>query len=94
MHLRTGLALYNAENDNIQSSVETYSVIFRELSIELINQYLYRDQPYDCAGSVKIESLGIVLIEKMQGDNPNAIIGLPLITLISMLHKENFSLCF
>ena len=92
VHLRTGLALYNAVSENIQSSVETYSITFRELNKELIEQYLYSDQPYDCAGAVKVESKGIILIEKMQGEDPNTIIGLPLIVLTTMLNQEKFNL--
>lgn len=92
VHLRTGLALYNAQRQTYQHSVETYSVTFRELSKKLIEQYLHNDQPYDCAGAVKVESQGIILIEKMHGEDPNTIVGLPLIALTSMLANEKFSL--
>ena len=92
VHLRTGLALYNALDDSYQSTVETYSVTFRDLSDELIEQYLQADQPYNCAGAVKVESKGIILIEKMQGNDPNTIIGLPLIVLTSMLNNAGFTL--
>jgi len=67
-------------------------VTFRDLSNELIEQYLQADQPYSCAGAVKVESKGIILIEKMQGNDPNAIIGLPLIALTSMLNNAGFTL--
>ncbi len=92
VYLRTGLTLYNAKNENTQSTVESYSITFRELSKELIEQYLHSDQPYDCAGAVKVESQGIILIEKMEGKDPNSIIGLPLIALTNMLNNEKFSL--
>jgi len=90
--LQTGLALYNAQTKTIQSCVVPFKVRFRELSKELIEAYLYADQPYNCAGAVKAESKGIILIDKMDGEDPNALIGLPLIKLVSMLNKEHFSL--
>ena len=65
---------------------------FRKLNKELIEAYLLADQPYHCAGAVKAESKGIALIEKMSGEDPNALIGLPLIQLISMLNKEEVAL--
>lgn len=90
--LQTGLALYNAKTATLQSCVVPFAVSFRNLSNELIESYLLADEPYFCAGAVKAESLGIILIEKMHGDDPNALIGLPLIELISMLNNEKHSL--
>ena len=92
VHLRTGLVLYNALKKSYQSTVESYAITFRKLSNELIEHYLHSDQPYDCAGAVKVESQGIILIENMQGNDPNSIIGLPLIALTQMLSQENFNL--
>jgi predicted house-cleaning NTP pyrophosphatase (Maf/HAM1 superfamily) len=63
-------------------------VVFRPLSDAQIEQYLLKDKPYNCAGSFKSEGLGISLFEKMEGDDPNALIGLPLIALITMLARE------
>ena len=90
--LRTGLALYNAKTKTIQSCVDSFEIQFRELDDSLIENYLRADQPYDCAGAVKAESLGIILIEKMKGDDPNTLIGLPLIQLISMLNREQYTI--
>ena len=90
--LQTGLSLYNAATDSLQTDVVPFTVTFRNLTDELINNYLLADQPYFCAGAVKAESLGIVLIEKMTGDDPNALIGLPLISLVSMLNEQNFEI--
>ncbi|MGH1429255.1 MAG: Maf family protein [Arenicella sp.] len=90
--LKTGLSLYDAKKDSLQSCVELFHVTFRELSDDLIEKYLIADQPYSCAGSVKAESLGIILIEKMSGDDPNALIGLPLIQLTTMLNNQGFSI--
>jgi len=64
----------------------------RELSAEQIERYLRAEQPYDCAGSARIEGLGIALAARLEGDDPNALIGLPLINLCSMLRNEGIEL--
>lgn len=84
----SALCLYNASTDSMQAEVVPYVVEFRDLSDAQIENYLHKEQPYHCAGSAKSEGLGIALIAAMQGDDPNALIGLPLITLISMLQNE------
>lgn len=84
----SALCLYNAETGNMQAQVVPYLVKFRQLTDEQIESYLIKEQPYHCAGSAKSEGLGIALIERMIGDDPNALIGLPLIKLITMLHNE------
>jgi len=84
----TGLCLFNSKSNVTQLDVITYSVTFRTLTDEQIDRYLKREQPYDCAGSFKSEGLGISLFEKMQGDDPSALMGLPLIRLITMLETE------
>ncbi|ACE84228.1 Maf family protein [Cellvibrio japonicus] len=84
----TGLCLLNPENNTRHTSVETCEVHFRTLSDIQITHYLHREQPYDCAGSFKSEGLGISLFEKVTGDDPNTLVGLPLIALIRMLYKE------
>ena len=68
--------------------VEPFSVIFRTLSPEAIERYLRADQPYDCAGSFKLEGRGITLFERLDGRDPNALIGLPLIALVDLLLQE------
>jgi septum formation protein len=65
-------------------------VQFRQLTPEQIERYLRKEQPYQCAGSFRSESLGIALFEKMIGDDPTALIGLPLIRLTQMLESEGF----
>jgi septum formation protein len=62
-------------------------VKFRQLDDQGIEHYLAADQPYDCAASAKAESLGIALLEYMRGDDPTALIGLPLITVVSLLRE-------
>lgn len=84
----TGLCLYNSASGNEQVVVEPFSVHFRQLTDEQINNYLNAEQPYNCAGSFKSEAMGIALFDKLEGDDPNSLIGLPLIRLIRMLENE------
>jgi septum formation protein len=84
----TALCLYNSRTGNAQARTIPFTVHFRKLSDAQIEHYLAKEQPYNCAGSAKSEGLGIALIEKMSGDDPNALIGLPLIALIEMLENE------
>lgn len=84
----TGLALLNSQTGHIQSLVESFEVEFKTLSAAQIDFYLRQEQPYQCAGSFKSEGLGISLFSKLNGDDPNSLIGLPLIRLISLLEAE------
>ncbi|NOU26138.1 MAG: septum formation inhibitor Maf [Methylotenera sp.] len=88
----SALCLYNATTGNMQAQVVPYLVRFRQLSDEQIENYLNKEQPYQCAGSAKSEGLGIALIERMLGEDPNALIGLPLIALVSMLQVEGVAI--
>ena len=83
----TALTLLNARNGKMQTEVAENRVTFREYSDEEIQRYLIKEQPYHCAGSAKSEGLGIALIERMEGEDPNALVGLPLIKLVSMLKR-------
>jgi MAF protein len=84
----TGLALVNAQTGNIQVIVEPFNVSFRTLTDTEIIAYIDKEQPLDCAGSFKSEGLGISLFSKLSGDDPNSLIGLPLIRLNQMLLNE------
>ncbi len=84
----TALSLLNARSDEMQTEVVETKVTFRQLSDQQIEDYLHKEQPYHCAGSAKSEGLGIALIQRMEGNDPNALIGLPLIVLIGMLEKQ------
>lgn len=84
----TGLALVNSKTGNVQSLVEPFSVQFRELSDAMIENYLNKEQPFNCAGSFKSEGYGIALFKSLEGKDPNSLIGLPLISLIKMLEAE------
>jgi len=91
VHFYTGLCLLNSQSGNMQSEVVPFDVVFRELSDSEIENYLQAEKPYHCAGSFKSEGLGIALFEKLVGDDPNTLIGLPLIRLIQMLKNEHVS---
>jgi len=90
--LHTGLALVNADTQRVQCEVIPYRVTFRALTDAQIESYLHKEQPYSCAGSVKSEGLGIALLEKFEGDDPNTLIGLPLIRLVRMLENEGIKI--
>jgi septum formation protein len=87
----SALCLYNANTKNMQATVVPYVVKFRNLTDAQIESYLLKEQPYHCAGSAKSEGLGIAIIEKMTGEDPNALIGLPLIALVTMLQNEGLA---
>jgi septum formation protein len=84
----TAVCVHNAASGVTRTRVVSCRVTFRELDEQTIGRYLERERPYDCAGSAKAEGLGIALIEKMQGDDPNALIGLPLIALVDLLREQ------
>ncbi|MEM7359219.1 MAG: nucleoside triphosphate pyrophosphatase [Pseudomonadota bacterium] len=92
IRLYTGLALLNSSTGSIQSEVIPFTVHFKRLSDEVIEAYLRKEEPYNCAGSVRSEGLGVALLDRFEGDDPNALIGLPLIRLVAMLENEQFSL--
>lgn len=83
----TSVCVLDSASGRYLSAVDTTTVHFRQLSLAQIEHYLDHDQPYDCAGSFKAESLGIALFEKIQGDDPNALVGLPLIQLVQLLEQ-------
>lgn len=92
IYFYSGLTLYNASTKKLQEKIVRTEVHFKQLSKELIETYLQLDKPYHCAGSIRAEGLGIVLINKMIADDPNSLVGLPLIALIEMLENEGFQL--
>lgn len=84
----TGLTLLNSSNGVCETEVIPFHVHFRTLTPTMIENYLKAEQPYNCAGSFKAEGLGIALFDRLEGDDPNTLIGLPLIHLIRMLEKQ------
>ena len=87
----TALALLNTQSGALQLANVPTTVHFRDYSDREIERYLLLEQPYDCAGSAKIEGLGIALVERIAADDPSALIGLPLMQLTAMLRKEGMA---
>lgn len=87
----TAICVWNGRDVNpaltMQKDVVKTAVTFRDLPDEELEAYLKTEEPYDCAGSAKNEALGIVLLEKIESNDPTALTGLPLITLTSMLRN-------
>ncbi len=81
----TGLSVFDIQSDKTITTVVPFNVTFKILTHQQINAYCDAEQPYNCAGSFKSEGLGICLFEKLSGDDPNTLIGLPLITLTKVL---------
>jgi septum formation protein len=88
----TGLCLLNGTTGALQSDTVPFTVVFRALTDQQIDRYLEAERPYDCAGSFKSEGLGIALFERLLGEDPTALIGLPLIRLVDMLAREDIAL--
>jgi septum formation protein len=84
----TAICVHNTADGTSRIRVVPCRVTFRRLDDAAIERYLAREQPYDCAGSAKSEGLGIALIAKMEGEDPNALVGLPLIALVDLLHEQ------
>ncbi|NGO91298.1 MAG: septum formation inhibitor Maf, partial [Halomonas sp.] len=83
----TGLALVDTRQQRHQVHIETFDVVFRTLRDAEIERYVALEQPLDSAGSFRMEGLGITLFERLEGRDPNALIGLPLIALCDMLRQ-------
>jgi septum formation protein len=83
----TAVTVLDAANGKHQSRLVPCRVVFRPLDDRLIQRYLEKEQPYDCAGAAKAEGLGIALLQRIQTDDPSALIGLPLIALTGMLER-------
>ncbi|WP_313824321.1 nucleoside triphosphate pyrophosphatase [Leclercia sp.] len=87
----TGLALYNSSTGHLQTECEPFDVHFRHLSEQEIDDYVRKERPLNCAGSFKSEGLGIALFDKLDGRDPNTLVGLPLIALCQMLRREHYN---
>jgi len=88
----TALCMLNTRTTRRQTVIVPVTVHMRELSDVEIERYLQAERPYDCAGSARIESLGITLVARLECDDPTALIGLPLIELCAMLRNEGIKL--
>lgn len=83
----TGLCLLDTEIGKFDVQCELFDVYFRQLTDDEITHYLHKEEPFQCAGSFKSEGLGIALFERLEGRDPNTLIGLPIILLLEMLRK-------
>jgi len=88
LEFHTALTLLNARTGSVQTANVPVRLVMRHYTDAQIESYLRRDQPYNCCGSAKSESLGIALIARFETEDPNALIGLPLIQLTEMLANE------
>ena len=84
---RTGLCVINSETGKYYSSVNNYTIFFKTLDSNIINNYLDNDDVLKCAASIRIEGLAINLVKSMRGSDPSSIMGLPLLKLIDYLEK-------
>lgn len=87
MTFYTGICVVDSATNRHFSDIDVCKVYFKNLSVQEIHRYLDADQPWDCAGSFKSEAYGITLLDKIEGEDPNALIGLPLIKLIRLLDQ-------
>ncbi|MEG3112941.1 MULTISPECIES: nucleoside triphosphate pyrophosphatase [Pantoea] len=87
----TGLALYHPSSQRLIQCCEPFIVHFRDLSDDEITNYIKKEQPLQCAGSFKSEGMGICLFERLEGRDPNTLIGLPLIALNAMLREAGIN---
>ena len=92
VHFYTALCVLNSRTALRQTALIPVTVHMRELSDEQIERYLNAERPYDCAGSARIEGLGITLVARLECADPSALVGLPLIALCGMLRNEGMAL--
>ncbi len=88
----TGLSVFNTTTKESDTICEQFKVHFRKLTRQQIENYVDKEQPFYCAGSFKCEGLGIALFKKLDGKDPNTLIGLPLISLIDILKKHGLDI--
>lgn len=88
LEFHTALTLLNARSGSTQTATVLVRLVMRDYSDAQIEAYLKKDQPYNCCGSAKSESLGIGLIARFETEDPTALVGLPLIKLTEMLAHE------
>ena len=92
VHYLTACCLINNQTGDKQLFEDEYRLHFRSLSPEQINRYLLLEKPFDCAGAIKSEGLGVTLIDRYEGNDPSSLIGLPLIKLTQALEKTGLNL--
>lgn len=92
VHFLVGLALLDTRTGSLAGRLETVDAVFRDLCAAEIERYVERDRPWDCAGSFRAEGFGITLFEAIEGRDPNALVGLPLIALAELLRDTGIAL--
>jgi septum formation protein len=92
VHFHTALCLHDTRTGEDRVHVDHTVVMFRSLTVDEIDRYIEREQPLDCAGSFKCEGLGISLFERIDNQDPSALVGLPLIALARMLREAGLAL--
>lgn len=92
VRFHTGLSVVDSGTGATTTECVDFHVAFRPLTTEEIERYLRTEQPYDCAGSIRSEGYAIALFERMEGEDPNALVGLPLIRLAALLRQAGFAL--
>lgn len=88
----TGLCLLNTQTNTYTAGVEIFTAYLRKLSDEFIYNYIRAEQPFDCAGSFKVEARGICMVQRFYGRDLNALVGLPIIRLIDMFIQQGVRL--
>jgi len=88
----TGLSVHDSHTGESETLVDTFTVHFRHLSQAEVHRYIEKESPLDCAGSFKSEGLGITLFERLEGSDPNTLVGLPLVELCKLLRQRGFEL--
>lgn len=89
VHFFTSVCVLDSANNQMVTDIDICTVHFKNLTEQQIINYVEKEKPYNCAGGFKSEELGIALFNKIEGDDPNALIGLPLIKLITLLSQFN-----
>ncbi len=87
VNFHSAICVYYGKRNILQKKVISFDVKYKDLELTEIESYLEKEKPFDCIGSIKSEGLGITLLDEINSSDPTAIIGLPLITLVSMLDK-------
>jgi MAF protein len=88
----TGVAVHDGTTGTVRSTVVPFRVHFRSLSRDAIRRYVSAERPLDSAGAFRVEGLGITLFSRLEGDDPNALVGLPLIALVDLLADAGLAL--
>lgn len=88
----TGICVLNSATGSVKKDLDICRVYFKHLTESSISNYVDREKPFDCAASFKSEALGIVLVDRIVADDPNALVGLPLIRLTKLLEKFGIAL--